>query len=58
MTAKYVRELVMGRFNRYWNNLMPELKPTAGYREDGARWLRDAGPIVSPQDRATMCRIA
>ncbi len=58
MTAKYVRELVMGRFNRYWNTLMPELKPTAGYREDGARWLRDAGPIVSAQDRATMCRIA
>ncbi|MGQ0629071.1 MAG: hypothetical protein ACT4PL_13360 [Phycisphaerales bacterium] len=58
MTAKYVRELVMGRFNRFWKGRMPELKPTAGYREDAARWLRDAARIVTRDERTAMCRIA
>jgi hypothetical protein len=60
MTAKLVRELMMARFNRYWTGLMPELKPTAGYREDGARWVRDAerGGVLSGVVRGALCRIA
>jgi ribonuclease HII len=42
MTAKYVRELAMARFNAYWCGLCPELKPTAGYTQDARRWLREA----------------
>jgi ribonuclease HII len=40
--AKYARELEMRAFNAYFATLQPELKPTAGYRNDGHRWLRDA----------------
>lgn len=41
MTAKLMRELMMARFNRYWCARILELKPTAGYRNDGHRWLAD-----------------
>lgn len=58
MAAKYVRELAMMRFNRYWCARMPELKPTAGYVQDARRWLRDAASIVTPSDRAAMVRLA
>lgn len=58
MTAKLVRELAMARFNRYWCGRCPELKPTAGYRQDGARFLRDLHTIVTPTERATMVRMA
>lgn len=58
MTAKYVRELAMARFNRYWCTRMPELKPTAGYVQDARRWLRDSGVVVTPEDRRAMVRLA
>ena len=58
MTAKLVRELAMARFNRYWSSRIPEIKPTAGYTQDARRWLEDAGPRVSPEERAAMVRIA
>lgn len=58
MSAKLVRELAMARFNRYWCARRPELKPTAGYRQDAARWLRDAHDLVSDADRAAMIRQA
>ncbi len=41
MIAKLVRELIMGRFNRYWCGRIAELKPTAGYVADARRWLAD-----------------
>lgn len=56
MTAKYVRELAMARFNRYWCARQPELKATAGYRNDAWRWLREA--VVSPEDRERLVRLA
>lgn len=56
MTAKYVREVAMARFNRYWSGLLPELKPTAGYRNDAWRWLDDAAPVLKDQDRAALIR--
>jgi hypothetical protein len=41
MLCKYVREALMGRFNRYWQRLIPDLAPTAGYWTDGLRFLKD-----------------
>ncbi len=44
--AKYGRELVMEAFNRYFEDLQPGLRPTAGYTTDGRRWLSEAGPAL------------
>lgn len=44
--AKYGRELSMGAFNAFFGELQPGLKPTAGYRNDGWRWLEEAKPAV------------
>ena len=41
MLSKYLRELLMHRFNAYWRQHLPELAPTAGYYTDGERFLRD-----------------
>jgi len=38
MTAKYTRELLMQRFNKYFCALAPEVAPTAGYGSDANRW--------------------
>lgn len=46
MTAKYVRELHMARLNRFFIGHMPELKPTAGYVQDGRRYLQDIAPLI------------
>ena len=40
--AKYTRELAMGAFNGYFEGLQPDLKPTAGYVQDGRRWVQEA----------------
>jgi hypothetical protein len=58
MTAKYVRELLMMRFNRYFQSLMPELKPTAGYYSDGRRYLSDIDPLIDRMgiNRQTLVR--
>lgn len=45
MTAKYLRERLMRRFNAFWRSHAPELKPTAGYWPDGVRFLDDIGPL-------------
>jgi hypothetical protein len=41
MVSKYVRELLMGQINRYFQGLCPELKATAGYWQDGKRFIKD-----------------
>jgi hypothetical protein len=41
MLSKYLREALMGRFNAYWQAMLPELTPTAGYYGDGSRFLHD-----------------
>jgi len=41
MMSKYVRELCMNSFNEYWAEQIDGLKPTAGYYQDGQRFLRD-----------------
>jgi hypothetical protein len=44
MLAKYLRETLMHRFNAYWKQHAPELKPTAGYWTDGQRWVAEMTP--------------
>ena len=41
MLSKYLRELLMHRFNAYWKQHIPDLAPTAGYYTDGERFLHD-----------------
>ena len=41
MICKYLREVLMGRFNHWWLSQIPGLKPTAGYYTDGVRFLAD-----------------
>jgi hypothetical protein len=38
MTAKYLRELSLQPFNRFWQSHVPGLKPTAGYPADARRF--------------------
>jgi len=46
MTAKYVRELLMMRLNRFFAQHMPDLKPTAGYFKDGQRFIQDVEKVI------------
>jgi ribonuclease HII len=41
MFAKYVREVLMLRFNAYWLARAPEVKATAGYWTDGQRFVKE-----------------
>lgn len=41
MISKYVRELLMGCMNDYFAGLDASLRPTAGYWEDGLRFIED-----------------
>ncbi len=41
MVSKYVRELLMDRMNLYFAGLDAGLKPTAGYWQDGQRFVED-----------------
>lgn len=58
MLAKLTRETLMARFNRYWQARLPELKPTAGYRQDGWRWMQEAGEVISADERRMLVRRA
>lgn len=48
MTAKYVREVAMHQFNRFWQACLPGLKPTQGYPTDAKRFR---GEIATEQRR-------
>lgn len=41
LTAKYLRELAMESFNRYWTSRVPGLRATAGYPVDARRFLAE-----------------
>lgn len=41
MTAKYLRELAMTSFNRFWARRVEGLRPTAGYPGDSRRFKAD-----------------
>ena len=48
IVAKWMRETLMQRLNRYWQMIVGEgLKPTAGYAVDAVRFAKDIGPWVS-----------
>ena len=46
MISKYVRELLMREFNRYWLAHVPGLKPTAGYPQDAVRYIDAIRPAL------------
>ena len=48
MTAKYLREISLRPFNRFWQAHVPELKPTAGYPTDAKRFKAE---ILAAQER-------
>lgn len=58
MLAKYVRELLMQRFNAFWAARDPDLRPTAGYYSDAQRFLQDIAPLLShvPLERQVFVR--
>jgi hypothetical protein len=39
-----LRELCMHSFNGWWCGKIEGLRPTAGYYNDGSRWLGDVTP--------------
>ena len=41
MLSKYVRELLMSELNAYFIDKCKEIKPTAGYWQDGTRFIND-----------------
>jgi len=45
--SKYMRELMMMCFNRYWAKMVSDLRPTAGYYEDGQRFLLEISEAMS-----------
>jgi len=48
MVSKYVRELAMVLFNRFWQNHVADLKPTKGYPVDARRFRQE---IAEAQQR-------
>ncbi len=46
MIAKYVRELLMLRLNRFFQQQLPELRATAGYVKDARRYLVESEPVI------------
>jgi hypothetical protein len=46
MASKYLRELLMLEFNRFWQSHVPGLKPTAGYPGDAGRYLASIRPAL------------
>ena len=47
MAAKYLREVCMLQFNRYWATKVPGLRPTAGYPTDAGRFFADIKPRLA-----------
>lgn len=58
VAAKFTRELFMARFNAWFQAHCPDVRPTAGYYEDGRRFLDDVAPFVeaSQLDRRMLVR--
>jgi hypothetical protein len=47
MVSKYVREVCMGEFNRFWQQHVPGLAATAGYPGDAPRFLEAIRPVAA-----------
>jgi hypothetical protein len=46
MVSKYLREVLMLEFNRFWQKHLPGLKPTAGYPNDSKRFWKEIRPVA------------
>jgi ribonuclease HII len=46
MVSKYLREVLMREFNRFWQTHVPGLKATAGYPGDAARFFEAIRPAM------------
>ncbi len=46
MISKYVRELLMARFQAYFAHHAPTVKPTAGYASDAKRFWQEIEPVL------------
>jgi ribonuclease HII len=46
MLCKYLRELCMLQFNRFWATQIPGIKPTAGYPGDSKRFFDEIKPAM------------
>lgn len=46
MVSKYVREITMLQFNAFWQQHLPDLKPTKGYPVDAARFRDQIADVV------------
>lgn len=58
IASKYLRELSMTLFNRYWIEKKPDLLPTAGYPVDARRFWSEIAPLAATLglDRKTLWR--
>jgi ribonuclease HII len=56
--SKYLRELQMHVFNKYWCGQIEGLRPTAGYYTDAQRWLQEAAAGINCRsvDRGMLVR--
>lgn len=45
MVSKYVREVSMEAFNRFWRQHLPEIEPTKGYPTDARRFRREIAAV-------------
>ncbi len=46
MLAKYIREVLMGEFNTFWKQHLPDLTPTAGYPVDATRFMDEIRDVA------------
>jgi hypothetical protein len=46
MLAKYVRELWMGQFHRFWQRYVPDLGKTGGYLPHAREWFARIAPLL------------
>jgi len=47
MLCKYLREVCMIQFNRFWARHVPGLAPTAGYPNDAKRFYAEIRPAMA-----------
>ena len=47
MASKYLREVCMLEFNRFWEQHVPGITPTAGYPNDAGRFLNAIRPAMT-----------
>ena len=54
--SKYLRELFMIAFNQYWSEQAQGIKKTAGYPQDGKRFIKDLDDLNLSYDKEILIR--